>query len=142
MAAVDIIQDFSCSVETLYNYLSDHENLTVIFAPAKIKRIREGNDMPNGVGSVRKLSLPLAPSFEETVTYNQPNERIEYRISAGFTPLKNHIGIMRFSETPRGSRLHYSIHFDGKLPFIAPVIGFGLTQGIRRGLKKLAKTLV
>lgn len=142
MATVDLVQDFSCSVEQLYDYLTVHENLSIIFAPAKVTRIKEGNDMPNGLGSVRKLSLPLVPSFEETVTLNQPNERVEYRISGGFTPLKNHIGVMRFSSTPQGSRLHYTINFDGKLPLIAPVVGFGLTQGIRRGLKTLSKTLV
>ncbi len=142
MATVDLVQDFSCSVEQLYDYLTVHENLSIIFAPAKVTRIKEGSDMPNGLGSVRKLSLPLVPSFEETVTLNQPNERVEYRISGGFTPLKNHIGVMRFSSTPQGSRLHYTINFDGKLPLIAPVVGFGLTQGIRRGLKTLSKTLV
>jgi len=142
MATVDLVQDFSCSVEQLYDYLTVHENLSIIFAPAKVKRVKAGSDMPNGLGSVRKLSLPLVPSFEETVTLNQPNERVEYRISGGFTPLKNHIGVMRFSSTPKGARLHYTINFDGKLPLIAPVIGLGLTQGIRRGLKKLSKTLV
>lgn len=142
MATVDLVQDFSCSVEQLYDYLTVHENLSIIFVPAKVTRIKEGSDMPNGLGSVRKLSLPLVPSFEETVTLNQPNERVEYRISGGFTPLKNHIGVMRFSSTPQGSRLHYTINFDGKLPLIAPVVGFGLTQGIRRGLKTLSKTLV
>jgi len=142
MATVDLVQDFSCSVEQLYDYLTVHENLSIIFAPAKVTRIKEGSDMPNGLGSVRKLSLPLVPSFEETVTLNQPNERVEYRISGGFTPLKNHIGVMRFSSTPQGSRLHYTINFDGKLPLIATVVGFGLTQGIRRGLKTLSKTLV
>lgn len=142
MATVDLTQDFSCSVEQLYDYLSDHENLAIIFAPAKVKRVKQGSDMPNGLGSVRKLSLPLIPGFEETVTVNKPNERVEYRISGGITPLKNHLGIMRFSSTPQGSRLHYTITFGGKLPLIAPIVGFGLQQGISRGLKKLSITLV
>ncbi len=53
-------------------------------------------------------------------------------------PLKNHKGVMRFSDTGTGgSRLDYTIEFEGKLPLIGPIIKAGLDQGIRRGLNKL-----
>ena len=45
---------------------------------------------------------------------------------------------MRFSDTGTGgSRLDYTIEFEGKLPLIGPIIKAGLDQGIRRGLNRL-----
>ena len=124
-------------MDKLFDFLSDHENLELIFAPAKIQRIKEGKDSPNGVGSTRNMKILIAPAFHETVTRVVPNELIEYTITKG-SPLKNHKGVMRFSDTGTGgSRLDYTIEFEGKLPLIGPIIKAGLDQGIRRGLNKL-----
>ena len=137
MQRVDITKQFSFSVDKLFDFLSDHSNLEIVFAPAKVKRVKDGADSPNGVGSTRRMKLPLAPAFEETVTKLEPNKLIEYRISKG-SPLKNHLGTMRFSETPNGgSQLHYTIEFESCVPLVGPVIAAGLTQAIRRGLGKL-----
>jgi uncharacterized protein YndB with AHSA1/START domain len=137
MQRIEISKTFPFSVDKLFDFLSDHENLELIFAPAKIKRIKDGQDSPNGVGSTRKMQILIAPPFEETVTKVVPKERIEYTITKG-SPLKHHKGIMRFSEAANGgSQLDYTIEFEGKLPLIGPIIKAGLGQGIRRGLNKL-----
>ncbi len=133
---IEIIQEFPYPVSQLFAFLSVHENLEKIFVPAKIRTIKAGADSPNGVGSVRQLRILLAPPFEETVTAYKENELIEYRITRG-SPLKNHHGVMRFYPLGEGSRLHYTIEFDGKLPLVAGVIKKGLEQGIRRGLSGL-----
>ena len=135
MQRIEISKTFPFSVDKLFDFLSDHENLELIFAPAKIQRIKEGKDSPNGVGSTRNMKI--APAFHETVTRVVPNELIEYTITKG-SPLKNHKGVMRFSDTGTGgSRLDYTIEFEGKLPLIGPIIKAGLDQGIRRGLNRL-----
>ncbi|MED5431406.1 hypothetical protein A15D_00488 [Alcanivorax sp. MD8A] len=137
MQRIEISKTFPFSVDKLFDFLSDHENLELIFAPAKIQRIKEGKDSPNGVGSTRNMKILIAPAFHETVTRVVPNELIEYTITKG-SPLKNHKGVMRFSDTGTGgSRLDYTIEFEGKLPLIGPIIKAGLDQGIRRGLNKL-----
>ncbi len=133
---IEIVQDFTLPVEQLFAYLSEHENLATIFAPAKITRVRNGDSSRNGVGSVRSLRILLAPSFEETVTVFQENQLIEYRITQG-SPIKNHHGIMRFSPAGSGSRLHYTIEFEGKLPLVAEVVKPALERSIRQGLKAL-----
>lgn len=137
MQRIEITKTFPFSVDKLFDFLSDHENLELIFAPAKIQRIKEGKDSPNGVGSTRNMKILIAPAFHETVTRVVPNELIEYTITKG-SPLKNHKGVMRFSDTGTGgSRLDYTIEFEGKLPLIGPIIKAGLDQGIRRGLNRL-----
>ena len=137
MQRIDIRKTFPYSVEQLFEFLSEHKNLETIFAPARIRRVKDGEESTNGAGSVRELKILVAPAFEETVTAVIPNERIEYRITKG-SPLKKHHGIMRFSATEEGgSQLHYTIEFDGKLPLVAPVVRFALDKAIRRGLDRL-----
>lgn len=134
---IEIRKQFSASVDMLFSYLSVHKNLETIFAPAKISRIKDGSDAPDGLGSVRRMRILIAPPFEETVTAHVPNERIEYRITRG-SPLRNHMGVMRFAAMPAGgSELHYTIEFEGRLPLIGPLVRAGLERGIRRGLDKL-----
>lgn len=133
---IHIEHRFPYSVEDVFAFLSDHENLEAIFFPAKIRRIQQGKDSPNGVGSIRRMQILVAPPFEETVTDMVENEKIEYRISKG-TPLKNHKGTMQFSAAPGGSRLVYTMEFEGRLPLIGPIVKVALEQGIRQGLKRL-----
>jgi uncharacterized protein YndB with AHSA1/START domain len=134
---IEIVKEFSAPVDRLFAYLGEHENLGAIFAPAKIKRISDGKGARNGVGSAREMKVLVGPSFVETVTAYKENELIEYRITRG-SPLKNHHGVMRFYPTATGgSRLHYTIVFEGKFPLVAQLIKPGLEMGIRRGLKGL-----
>ncbi len=136
MERIDIDVTFRRSVAELFALLSDHEKLGPVLG-ARIRRIHDGQGHVNGLGSVRLLHIGPLPSFEETVTAFRPDELIEYRISRG-TPLKNHKGTMRFSITPEGgSRLHYTIEFESKVPLLGPVIRAGLETGLRKGLAKL-----
>lgn len=136
MQRINIHQDFAIPVEKLFAYLAEHENLETIFHPTKIRRIADGQWARNGIGSAREMRALGGPAFVETVTDYRENELIEYRITRG-SPLKNHIGVMRFSSTPTGSHLHYTIEFEGRLPLIAAVIRSVLDRGIRKGLRKV-----
>lgn len=136
---IEIIQEFPFSVEKLFAFLSDHENLGVIF-PLKITRIRDGQGSVNGVGSTRRMAAPGGlVSLEETNTKVEENQLIEYTISKGGWPVKNHLGVMRFYPFQNGSRLHYTIDLDSAIPGTAWLIAKGLEAPIRAGLKKLAK---
>ena len=133
---IEIIKDFPFPVEKLFAYLGEHENLGIIFAPASIRRISDGQGARNGVGSAREMRILVGPAFVETVTAYKENELIEYRITRG-SPLKNHLGVMRFQATPGGCRLHYTIEFAGKFPLVAELVKPVLEQGIRKGLAKI-----
>lgn len=135
---IDIVQTFPFSVEKLYAFLSEHENLGAIF-PAKIKRIREGQGSPNGVGSVRKIMMAPGLALEETVTKAEANQLIEYTITKGGWPINSHLGVMRFYPHEQGSRLHYTIDLGAAVPGGAWVVAKALDGSIRKGLRKLAK---
>jgi uncharacterized membrane protein len=133
---IEVDQDFAFPVERLFAYLREHENLAPIFA-AKIRRLHDGQSSRNGLGSARELRVSILPPFVETVTGYRENELIEYRITQG-SPLKNHLGTMRFSSTPNGgSHLSYTIVFEGRLPFVAELIRPGLEKSVRQGLRDI-----
>ena len=140
MATVHETCDYDVPVERLYEFFSEHENLGPVLG-LNVKRIKEGETEPNGVGSVRQLSARGLLPFEETVTEAIPNERIEYRVTKG-TPLRDHLGVMVFSSTGEGrSHLDYTITFDAAVPGLAPTVAAGLSRGIKRGFPKAARAL-
>ena len=131
--------EFNAPVETVFATLSDHEAMGKVLN-AKVKRIKDGQDDVNGIGSVRRITpVPLA-DFEETVTAFEPNKLVEYTITKG-SPLKNHLGRMVFSENGGKTHLHYTIQFEPKVPvpFSGLVVKSVLEKVILRGLHKLAK---
>lgn len=132
MQRVEITQDFTLPVERVYAYLSEHENLGPLFG-ATITRVRNGEVTRNGVGSVRSLRVAVLPAFQETVTAAVVNELVAYRITQG-SLLKDHSGVMSFSTTPTGSRLHYVIEFGSVVPGIDRIVKLGLDRNVRKGL--------
>ncbi|MEY2863441.1 MAG: hypothetical protein RLY58_1148 [Pseudomonadota bacterium] len=134
---VHVVQEFNAPIEAVFATLSEHENLNQIFFPAKITRLTDGQGARNGVGSSRKMSIPLAPSFVETNTVYDENQRIEYKITSGISPIKDHLGVMQFTDLGGRTRLEYTITFKGRLPLVGPLVKLALQDGVSRGLKKL-----
>ena len=139
MQRLAFVQDFSAPVDRVYAHLSEHENLGPLFG-ARIERVRDGDTSRNGVGSVRRLKVGPLPWFEETVTQAVPDQLVEYRITRG-SPLKDHVGTMRFTPQGDGTRLDYVIAFGAVLPLLDKVIAVGLERNVRTGLSDAAKTL-
>ncbi len=138
MQRVHVTQDFPQPVEEVFAYLSEQENLEPLFG-AKIKRLSDGTDgTRNGAGASRQLRIGPLPGFVETNTEVIPNQLVRYRITKGGI-LKDHEGVMRFSRQGDGSRLEYTIDFDGKVPGIAPAVKSVLTRNISAALRKLAE---
>lgn len=135
MQRIDITHDFALPIERVYAYLAEHENLAPLFG-AKITRVRDGDDSRNGTGSVRTLRVGPGPSFDETIIEAVEPTFIKYRITRG-SPLKGHEGVMTFTPTESGCRLHYVIAFGSAVPGLAKVVKVGLTRNITAGLKKV-----
>jgi uncharacterized protein YndB with AHSA1/START domain len=131
---VHVEHDFAAPVGEVFSHLAEHENLAAVFG-AKVERVRDGETERNGTGSVRRLRIGPLPPFEETVTAFVPDELIEYRITRG-SPLKGHIGTMRFSERPGGgTHLDYRIRIASAIPGLAPVVAAGLSRNVAKGLR-------
>lgn len=87
-----------------------------------------------GVGSVRRLRVPPFASFEETVTAAVPDALIEYRITRGGFPVKDHSARTSFSPHGSGTRLRYEIALGSQVPALAPLIATTLRRNLRKGL--------
>lgn len=132
---VEVTQDYQQPVEAVFARLSDHNQLGRVLG-IPVRRVVDGQGGVNGVGSVRRMGLWPA-QMEETVTGIVPNQSINYRISKGGAPLKNHSGSLRFSSTGQGSRVVWTISYDSSLPIVGGVVRQVLTQGLRLGLKRI-----
>lgn len=136
MHRIDITSISRLSLLDLFAALADHDNLSKVFG-VPVRRIHDGRTEPNGVGSVRKIG-PGPLGIEETVTALEPNESIDYRITRGGFPLKNHRGRIDFAESADGgSRVEWTIEFDSAVPLAGSVLAFVLKTAISRGLKRL-----
>jgi len=136
---IRIQQAFNAPVNTVFQTLSDHQRFGEICG-VKMTRIKTGSDSDNGLGSVRKLNIGPLPSFQETITGFVPNELIEYQITQG-SPIKNHLGTMRFSEQDGKTFLDYTIQLESKIPFTTGLIKSALENGISKGLQRYARSL-
>lgn len=130
--------EFSKPINEVFSELSDHERFGELCG-IKMKRIKNGADAVNGLGSVRKINIGPLPPFEETITGYKENRFIEYKITKG-SPIKNHVGTLNFSETKEGCALDYEIKLESKVPFTTGIIKSALKQGITKGIGKYARS--
>jgi uncharacterized protein YndB with AHSA1/START domain len=135
-------QFFAAPRERVFAYFADHEKFGRLW-PGRFRRLRQSADAahPDGLGSVREIRAG-GMRFEETITGFEPISSIEYRITRG-GPIKNHVGRLRFTEVPGGTKLDYTIEFDPRLPLtgglIASVLCTAFSRGVQRAVEDLAE---
>ncbi|WP_138437697.1 SRPBCC family protein [Marinobacter shengliensis] len=138
MYTIEINETFNVPRKKVFALFADHQRFGKMLG-APVKRIKDSDQAdPNGLGSVRKIGIgPL--SLEETVLNFEPDTLIEYAITS-MSPIKNHLGRIRFSDTPDGqTQLNYTITFEDIVPFSGKVVSVALEQGLRRGIKRVPK---
>lgn len=136
---IHFIQDYTVPVKQVFSFFSDHNRMGEVY-PALIRRIQDSSDPgnANGLGSVRLL-LTLPAVFTETITQYVEPSLIEYRISFG-SPLKNHIGTMRFIDLGNGTcRLDYSIEFEPRIPYTGFILKNLLEKQVGHAIRELAR---
>lgn len=106
-----------------------------------VKRVRDGDDDLNGVGSVRRIGIGGPLGLEETITRFEPDEAIDYEVTSR-TLIRNHQGSIRFADSGNGgTHLDYTIEFDEVIPFTGRVIRETLEKGIRQGIRRAHRLL-
>ncbi len=134
-------QEFNAPIEKIYEAFGDHASMGKILGQ-NIYRIVDSKDLSdiNGVGSVRKIDIPVF-GFEETIRKTEKPNRIEYQISKG-SPLSHHYGTMLFKSLPNGkTAMDYTIELGSKLPFMGGILHFALGKIMGGSIKKYAKKL-
>lgn len=135
MHRIELSHPSRLPVARLFDALADHNRLGKVFG-APVRRIREGDTDVNGVGSVRKIGIgPLA--IEETVTAFDPERSIDYRITRGGFPIRDHRGHIEVASDASGSRVNWTIEFGSHVPGAGTVLAFLLEHAIRKGLQRV-----
>lgn len=130
--------DINASPEAVFNYFADHEKFAGIFG-GSCTRVKDGEDEPNGLGSTRRIG-PGPLSFDETIVVFDRPDTIHYAITRG-SPLKNHLGRIRFLKTDRGTRVDYVITFESKVPLLGGLVSRLLKTAFLRGIPKVERAL-
>ncbi|WP_029891692.1 SRPBCC family protein [Polycyclovorans algicola] len=129
---------FAAPPDVVFEQFADHEKFAQIFG-ASADRVKDGQDEPNGLGSVRRV-LPGPLAMEETIVAFDRPKAIDYAITKG-GPLKNHLGQIRFVAIDGGTRVDYDIRFESKVPLLGYVVAAALKYGYRHGIKKVQAQL-
>ena len=112
-------------ISDVFDVFSDHEQFGALFG-AKSRLFKSGTDALNGVGSARRFGFwPVG--FDESVVAYKENELIDYSVSRG-SPLKNHLGQVRFREVEEGTQVDYTVQFESKIPLMGGVLEFGFKK--------------
>ncbi|WP_111497561.1 MULTISPECIES: SRPBCC family protein [Marinobacter] len=134
---IEIQEQYDLPRERVFKLFADHNRIGGILG-APVKRIKDSDQAdPNGLGSVRKVGIgPIG--LEETIIAFEPDSLIEYTVTS-ISPIRNHLGRLRFDDLNGQTVVNYTIRFDDLVPFSGRVISAGLEQAIRRGMKKVPR---
>ena len=133
MQRLSFKRDFELPPGEVFQFFDEYENLETTFGAA-VTRLSDGDDgSRNGAGSRRRVKLGPAPAFEEMVTAYVPDELIEYRVTKG-SPLRNHLGEMRFTPIAGGTRFEWDISFTAALPGLDRILAEILKRRISQGV--------
>ncbi|MEC7816600.1 MAG: SRPBCC family protein [Pseudomonadota bacterium] len=133
---IEINDTFDIPRRRVFALFADHQRFGKLLG-APVKRVKDSLQAdPNGIGSVRKIGIgPLG--LEETVLNFEPDSLIEYAITS-LSPVRNHRGLIRFTETPDGKTLvNYTITFEDVVPLSGKLVSAALEQALRRGMRKV-----
>lgn len=122
--------------QKVFDFFAVHENLMHVFGgKIRLSQPAPEGDNPNGLGSVRTISLGPGPDFDERIEAFEPASRIEYTITRG-SPVKNHYGTMCFSDDNGGTLLDYRIRLAGRIPGTTGLIAGIMARTLSKGLPK------
>ncbi len=132
----------SCEIqaptEKVFDFFADHECFGRIWS-GTTRRIADGVDGINGVGSKRRIHLGPY-SFDETTLTCQRPELIEYTSSRN-SPLRNHKGRIEIHADGDGSRIHYTIGFDPRIPGTGRFMAYLIQRDWRRRIGSIIREI-
>lgn len=109
----------SVPIDKAWDVLSHHEGMESWAPGVKVQMQEVGSPEANGVGAVRRASLPgPAPAIVERITrFDAPNV-LGYEALAG-VPWKNHRGEVRLTEVAGGTKVEWELNGDGPVAVAA-----------------------
>jgi uncharacterized protein YndB with AHSA1/START domain len=140
MERVEVERVIPQPIERVFDRYTDHAGWSDWAGVGKVRLVQEGAPDRNGVGAVRAFAS--TPGLREEVVLFERPSRMEYRVTAGPVPMKDHLGEVMFArEGENATRLTWRVSFRSKIPGIGWLIARGLGVLFRRMLSGLERDL-
>jgi uncharacterized protein YndB with AHSA1/START domain len=136
MASFTFERQVAAPPEVVFDVLTDHRRYAEITPLRKSVLEREGEPAPNGVGSIRVLSVAGPPLREETIAY-EPPARFSYKLLSGL-PLRDHVGTVELTPRDGGTRVVYAVHTTPTVPLAGAAVVAAVKLGVRQLLGGIA----
>ena len=130
---------FSCSSDSLWKALSEHEHMSSWWPFKTVELVQEGSSDRNGVGAVRHMK-GLGPMLEEEIVAWFPGGGYDYRVLRG-APVKDYFGSVRILPQGEKNLVQWRIQFRPIMPGAGAVTQWILRKLIVRVLGTLNKQL-
>ena len=138
MARYTVETEIAAPRDVVYEIFADREN-NGDFLPVTTKLVRSGLNQRQGVGAVHFLGIGKVGVSEE-ITDLDPGRRIAYRIVRG-APVRRHTGEITVADSPKGTKVTYTMDSDPSLPIpnvVAKQFLRGLITGMIAGARREA----
>ncbi|MBS3804380.1 MAG: SRPBCC family protein [Oleiphilaceae bacterium] len=108
-------------IDRVFDVLGDHEGYSAFPGVTLAKLLKQGRDVRNGQGAVRRIELGRV-WFEEEITLFEPPRRMDYRILRSRPAIEHRAGSIRLEETGSGTLVTWTSTFRIKLPLGSPLV--------------------
>jgi hypothetical protein len=137
VASFTLVADVAAPPAVVFDVLTDHRGYADITPVRSVELETEGEPAPNGVGAIRVLRALGPPLREEVVAY-EPASRFAYKIISG-APVRDHLGTVDLSESPRGTHVNYVVEATPTVPLIGRLAVAVMRLSVRSLLKGVAR---
>ena len=121
-------------IEQVFEVFADHNQFAKLFGGHSV-RIKSGEQDENGVGSMRAIG-PWPLTFQEKVLAYEENKLIDYAVCKG-SPLKDHLGQIRFTQDKELVKIDYEMQFRSKIPFLGGLFKRVLGKALETNANKI-----
>ncbi|HEV7400402.1 MAG TPA: SRPBCC family protein [Solirubrobacterales bacterium] len=129
MASFTFTREIAAPAETVFEVLTDHAKYSELTPLRKSVLEREGEDTPNGVGAIRKLTAVGPALREEVIAYEEPS-RFSYTLLSGL-PVRDHVGTVELTPNGSGTRMVYAVKTQPTVPVVGAVVVAAVKQGVK-----------
>lgn len=119
MAISNISAELNTSIEKAFDYLTEHANMCNWNDMVEQSFLdKEGNELPNGLGAIRRLWFMKGWMSEEIIAWHPPGSDngevgYDYTVVKGGPPIAKHLGEFRLISTGENScRVDWKIHLS------------------------------
>jgi uncharacterized protein YndB with AHSA1/START domain len=128
VASFTLVREIAASPEVVFDVLTDHRRYAELTPLRRSELERVGEEDPNGVGAIRKLTAVGPPIREEVIAFERP-ARFSYKVLSGL-PVRDHVGTVSLEANGAGTRMTYAVRTTPTVPLAGALVVMAVKRGI------------